>query len=292
MGRGTKIKHWTMSVSPQGIDVKQKDLVEKWQPEMHQISCDWKAFLFKNHLCFREFPFFSWLQTCSYVMPALYVIISTGIVLILSPEVLEPLKEKIAKGDYTDKPQKDIQITWWFRAKSLKPRMFHSAKTTKKFDRKTKLSKSEKREIVQATLADCLLTTPWDLLASLPPTRFQDPMASVNLLFASYLGIYIFASLKLMIDRESSFYVQAGPYSQVLCELWMQIPAKHLSPDLQQLVYHLYRESSHRAKLERLGLGMEIQINCFKGCARFLSFRAVKERNVTHKRWRIKQISV
>lgn len=87
-----------------------------------------------------------------------------------------------------------------------------------------------------------------------------------------------------MVDRESLFYLQAGPYSQVLSELWMQIPAKHLSPDLQQLALHLYRDSSHCAKLERMDLGMEIQMNCFKGCARLLSLRAVKERNVTHKR--------
>lgn len=86
------------------------------------------------------------------------------------------------------------------------------------------------------------------------------------------------------MDGESSFSVQAEPYSQVLSELWLQIPAKHLSPDLQQLALHLYRESSHRAKLERMGLGMEIQMNCFKGCARLLSLRAVKERNVAHKR--------
>lgn len=170
--------------------------------------------------------------------------------------------------------------------------MYVSAKTTKKFGRKTKLSKSKKRELVQATLADFLLTMPGDLLASLPPTRFQGPVASVNLLFASYLGICIFASLKFMIDRESSLYLQAGPYSQVLSELWMQIPARHLCPDLQQLALHLHRESSHRAKLERMGLGMEIQINCFKGCARLLSLRAVKETNVTHKMWRVKHTSV
>lgn len=40
MGRGTRIKQWAMGDSPQGIDVKQKDQVEKWQPEMHQIVCD------------------------------------------------------------------------------------------------------------------------------------------------------------------------------------------------------------------------------------------------------------
>lgn len=55
----------------------------------------------------------------------------------------------------------------------------------------------------------------------------------------------------------------------------MQIPAKYLSPDLQQLVFCLYGEYSHHAKLEGVNLGMETQINCFKECARFLSLRAL-----------------
>lgn len=38
--------------------------------------------------------------------------------------------------------------------------MYVSAKTAKKFDRKTKLSKSKEREVVQATVADCLLAMP------------------------------------------------------------------------------------------------------------------------------------
>lgn len=39
MGRGTRIKLWTMCVSPQGIDIKRKDQVEKWKSEMPQILC-------------------------------------------------------------------------------------------------------------------------------------------------------------------------------------------------------------------------------------------------------------
>lgn len=86
-----------------------------------------------------------------------------------------------------------------------------------------------------------------------------------------------------MIDRESSFYPQAGPCGQVLSEFWMQIPAKHLSPGLQQLALHLYRESSHHAKLERMGLEMEIQMNCFEGCARLPSLRAVRREQCNSK---------
>lgn len=47
MGRGIRIKQWTVGVSPQGIDIKQKDQVEKRQPKLHQILYDWKEFIFK-----------------------------------------------------------------------------------------------------------------------------------------------------------------------------------------------------------------------------------------------------
>lgn len=57
-----------------------------------------KGIIFFNHLWFREFPFFSWLQIYSWMVPALYVIINICIILILSPEVLEPLIEKLPRG--------------------------------------------------------------------------------------------------------------------------------------------------------------------------------------------------
>lgn len=90
-------------------------------------------------------------------------------------------------------------------------------------------------------VADHLLTTAWDWVASVLPTVSQDPVASVNLLYGCYLSICVFASLESAVDRESSCKLQAGQHSQVLSEIWMQIPAKHLNPDLQQLVSQLSR---------------------------------------------------
>lgn len=113
--------------------------------------------------------------------------------------------------------------------------MFHSAKTTKKFHRKSKLSNSKKMEIVQATLTCLPLHHTMRLAcfsASCKVSRPNGICKSAVCFLSRYLH---FSFLKPMIDRESSFYLQAGPYSQVLSELWMQIPAKHLSPDLQQL---------------------------------------------------------